>query len=94
MALIPLNTFKTKTSLLGESTATNVYVAPVGTTAIILMAQVSNVSTSSETVSLVHYRNRPILQDAQGNGAQSVGGTYLVQKFSNSTGRCGYTFVW
>ena len=46
------------------------------------MAQVSNISTSSQTVSFVHSRNKPILADAQGQGAQPVGvQTYLVKEF-------------
>ena len=86
MALIPLNSFKTKTKILTAFTATtatvNAYVAPIGVTSIILMAQVSNISTSSQTVSFVHSRNKPILADAQGQGAQPVGvQTYLVKEF-------------
>ena len=86
MALIPLNSFKTKTKILTTFTATtatvNAYVAPIGVTSIILMAQVSNISTSSQTVSFVHSRNKPILADAQGQGAQPVGvQTYLVKEF-------------
>ena len=84
MALIPLNTFKTKTALLGTSTGTaaTVYTAPVGTTAIILMAQIANVSTLTQTVSFIHHRNRRVLADAQGNGAQPGNlDSYLVQDF-------------
>ena len=86
MALIPLNTFKTKTANLltgtAATTATTVYTAPVGTTAIVLMAQISNISTGSQLTSLVHWRNRRILPDAQGNGGQP-GSTpnYLVKEF-------------
>lgn len=86
MALIPLNSFKTKTKILTAFTSTtatvNAYVAPIGVTSIILMAQVSNISTSNQTVSFVHSRNKPILADAQGQGAQAVGvQTYLVNDF-------------
>lgn len=84
MALIPLNTFKTKTAMLGENTGTGatVYTAPVGTTAIVLMAQVSNLSTSTQTVSFIHHRNRRVLADAQGNGAQPGNiDSYLVREF-------------
>jgi len=86
MALIPLNSFKTKTKILGVFTSTtatvNTYVAPIGVTSIILMAQISNISTQSQTVSFVHSRNRPILADAQGQGAQAVGvQTFLVKDF-------------
>ena len=81
MALIPLNTFKTKTTLLTSSTSytnwnpgvtstTTVYTAPIGVTSIILMAQVANVSTETQYCSFMHHRNRPVLSDAQGNGFQ------------------------
>jgi hypothetical protein len=71
MAQLPLNTFKTKTAKLGETPGTTVYTAPIGTTAIVLMAQVSNLSTQTHYVSFSHFRNRPILADAQGNGGQA-----------------------
>ena len=84
MALIPLNTFKTKTAILQTTTGTasTVYTAPVGTTAIILMAQIANVSTATHSISFLHHRNRQVLADAQGNGAQ-VGNfdTFLVKDF-------------
>lgn len=74
MALIPLNTFKTKTKILGTGTLTtatsDVYVAPVGVTAIILMAQIANISTTTQTVTVAHYRNKKVLKDAQGFGEQ------------------------
>ena len=72
MAQLPLNTFKTKTAVLGTvpGTTATVYTAPVGVTAIILMAQISNISTTTQYVSFSHYRNRPVLADAQGNGGQ------------------------
>ena len=70
MAQLPLNTFKTKTAKLGETPGTTVYTAPIGMTAIVLMAQVSNLSTQTHYVSFSHFRNRPILADAQGNGGQ------------------------
>ena len=87
MALIPLNTFKTKTSIRGTgtvlTTATTVYTAPVGTTAIVLMAQVSNISTQTQEISFVHWRNIPILADAQGNGAQpGATPSFLVKDFA------------
>lgn len=71
MAQLPLNTFKTKTAKLGDTPGTTVYTAPIGTTAIVLMAQVSNLSTQTHYVSFSHFRNRPILADAQGNGGQA-----------------------
>lgn len=79
MALIPLNTFKTKTKMIVESnyeiaastsTFTTVYTAPIGTTAIILMAQIANLSSSTQTVSFLHYRKRRVLNNAQGFGEQ------------------------
>ena len=74
MAQLPLNTFKTKTAVLGTTTGTaaTVYTAPIGVTAIILMAQIANLTTSTANVSFIHYRNRPVLQDAQGNGGQAA----------------------
>jgi len=72
MALLPLNTFKTKTSILTTATTTRVYTAPVGVTSIILMANVANIDLqSSRLVTLAHYRNLPVLPDTQGNGGQS-----------------------
>jgi hypothetical protein len=96
MALIPLNTFKTKTTVLvalptysnynGVSTST-VYTAPIGVTSIILMAQLANISTQTQYCSFMHHRNRPILSDAQGNGAQT-GNTdsLLVKNFAIPAG--------
>lgn len=86
MALIPLNTFKTKTFMLNDVSTQTVYTAPVGVTSIILMAQVANLTTQTQTVSFVHYRRLPILADAQGNGAQPSDGpnigSYLVKDFA------------
>lgn len=83
MALIPLNTFKTKTSMLGDVTTGTVYVAPVGVTSIILMAQIANTTTATQFVSVIHHRNRPVLADAQGNGAQANNvDSYLVRDFA------------
>jgi hypothetical protein len=70
MALIPLNTFKTKTKILDTNTTASVYVAPIGVTSIILMAQVSNTDTIDHTVTFSHYRRFRVLPDAQGNNAQ------------------------
>jgi hypothetical protein len=72
MAQLPLNTFKTKTALLTANPGTTVYTAPIGTTAIILMAQVSNLTTQTCYVNFSHFRNRPVLADAQGNGEQTA----------------------
>jgi len=80
MAALPLNVFKTKTAILTTITNTFVYTAPVGVTAIILMANVANISNSNQQVSLAHYRNLPILPDAQGNGGQAANVTTEVVK--------------
>jgi uncharacterized protein YdeI (BOF family) len=70
MALIPLNTFKTKTAVLTTGTTATIYTAPIGVTTIILMAQIANISTQTQTVTFAHHRNLPVLPDSQGNGAQ------------------------
>ena len=97
MALIPLNTFKTKTTKLTSSTAytsfetgmttSTVYTAPIGVTSIILMAQVANLSTQTQYCNFIHHRNRPVLRDSQGNGGQD-GDTdsYLVKQFAIPAG--------
>lgn len=83
MAQLPLNTFKTKTTKLTSSTTATVYTSPIGVTAIILMAQLSNLTTTTQTVSFVHFRNRPVLADAQGNGGQPAQTpSYLVKDFA------------
>lgn len=89
MALIPLNTFKTKTTLLTTATGitATVYTAPVGITSIVLMAQVSNISTVTQTFSFIHHRNLPILPDAQGNGEQKANtDSILVKNFEVPAG--------
>jgi hypothetical protein len=88
MALIPLNTFKTKTIVLTTATNSRVYTAPVGTTAIVLMANIANVDTYTtatvaqgvHAVTFAHYRNLPVLPDAQGNGGQ--GGNVTTEMVS------------
>jgi hypothetical protein len=70
MATLPLNTFKTKTAILGSNTGTVVYTAPVGVTAIVLMANIANITNATQYVTLSHYRNLPVLPDSQGNGGQ------------------------
>lgn len=76
MALIPLNTFKTKTSIIhtlsSGTTATTVYTAPIGVTSIILMTQLASLSTQTHAVTFAHHRNLPVLPDAQGNGRQDA----------------------
>jgi hypothetical protein len=87
MALIPLNTFKTKTQFIGTNTTATMYTAPIGVTSIILMAQIANLSTQTQLVSFMHHRNRPILQDAQGNGAQPGNvDSFLVKEFAVPAG--------
>ena len=90
MALIPLNTFKTKTVILSTATNSTVYTAPVGVTSIVLMANIANVTTSSGLVTFAHHRNLPVLPDAQGNGGQPANiTTELVKDFeipSNDAG--------
>jgi len=82
MAQLPLNTFKTKTAILTTSTTATVYTAPIGVTSIILMAQIANLTTGTESVTFVHHRNRPVLADAQGNGYQPPNtDSYLVKDF-------------
>ena len=49
-----LNVFKTVTAQLTTSPAT-LYTAPTGYTAVILMAQISNVTTSSAKVTFSHF---------------------------------------
>jgi hypothetical protein len=72
MAQLPLNTFLTKTAVLNtNNTSTTVYTSPIGITSIILMAQVANLDTSTHYVTFSHFRNKPILADAQGNGGQA-----------------------
>ena len=83
MAAIPLNVFKTKTTILGLNTSTIVYTAPVGVTSIILMANAANIDTGTHLVSFSHYRNLPVIADAQGFGGQP-GQTFteLVKDFA------------
>jgi hypothetical protein len=82
MALIPLNTFKTKTAVLTTSSTATVYVAPIGVTSIILMAQVANTDTADHSVTFSHHRRFRVLPDAQGNNAQAPNiTTELVKEF-------------
>jgi hypothetical protein len=101
MAQLPLNTFKTKTSVLTSSTTytnysgigpstSTVYTAPIGVTAIILMAQVSNLTTGTQLVNFLHHRERPVLADAQGNGYQAANtDSALVKDFAIPSGDAG-----
>jgi hypothetical protein len=90
MALIPLNKFTTKTAVLTSNSSSTVYVAPIGVTSIILMAQVANISSATQYLNFVHYRNRPVLRDAQGNGAQDPNTpSFLVKQFAIPPGDAG-----
>lgn len=101
MALIPLNKFVTKTTKLNTGTevdgyataglgTSTVYTAPIGVTSIVLMAQISNLSTQTQTISFAHHRNRPVLADAQGNGAQPGNSdSFLVKDFAIPAGDAG-----
>jgi hypothetical protein len=90
MAQLPLNKFLTKTVVLSTASTATVYTAPIGVTSIILMAQVANLTTGTQAVTFVHHRNRPVLADAQGNGAQA-GNTdsFLVKEFEIPTNDAG-----
>lgn len=82
MAQLPLNTFKTKTQVLTTVTNSTVYTAPIGVTSIVLMAQIANLTTATHTISFIHHRRLPVLQDAQGNGAQLANvDSYLLKNF-------------
>jgi len=99
MAQLPLNTFKTKTTLLTSSTTytnyantgtSTVYTAPIGVTAIVLMAQITNLTTVTQSVSFIHHRNRPVLSDAQGNGYQAPNtDSFMVKDFLIPEGDAG-----
>ena len=53
MADIPLNSFKTVTAVLTTSLA-DVYIAPVGVSSIVLMAQIANTGETVETATFIH----------------------------------------
>lgn len=102
MALIPLNKFVTKTTKLNTATVvgnvisvvtgttTTVYTAPIGVTSIVLMAQISNLTTTTQKVNFIHHRNRPVLADAQGNGAQPGNvSSFLARDFAIPAGDAG-----
>ena len=67
--------------MLTTITSATVYTAPVGVTAIILMANAANIDpTNTHLVTFSHYRNLPVLPDTQGNGGQE-GNTLTEQVF-------------
>mgnify|MGYP000111177974 CR=1 FL=1 len=53
---LALNVFQTVTAVVNIS-PTEVYTAPVGYTGVVLLAQVANVGSTSEDVTLVHRRS-------------------------------------
>jgi hypothetical protein len=53
---LALNVFQTVTSVV-SLTPTEVYSAPVGYTGVVLLAQIANIGTTSEDVTLVHRRS-------------------------------------
>ena len=55
MAVLPLNSFKTIPSNIGTNSA-RIYTCPVGVTSIVLLAQVSNISSMASYVSFSHVR--------------------------------------
>lgn len=71
MAQLPLNKFLTKTAVLTTNTTATVYTSPIGVTSIVLMAQVSNLSTSTHYLTFEHFRYKTVLPDAQGFGGQT-----------------------
>ena len=52
--MIALNVFKTKTAEI-TTDSVSIYTAPAGKSAIILMAQIANITNTSGTVTIAHY---------------------------------------
>jgi len=52
---LPLNVFKTVTKV-ATTNAVGIYTAPVGYTGVVLLAQVANIGSGTQTVSLSHQR--------------------------------------
>jgi hypothetical protein len=53
---LALNVFKTVTSVVGVA-STAIYTAPVGYTGVVLLAQVTNIGSTSQDVSFTHRRS-------------------------------------
>lgn len=53
---LALNVFKTVTSI-ASTTAVGIYTAPVGYTGVVLLAQVANIGSNTQTVSFSHKRS-------------------------------------
>ena len=56
VAAAAVNVFQTITEVVGTSTV-GIYTAPVGYTGVVLLAQVTNVGSSTQTLSFGHRRN-------------------------------------
>ena len=56
VAAAAVNVFQTITSVVGTSTV-GIYTAPIGYTGVILLAQVTNVGSNTQTISFGHRRN-------------------------------------
>lgn len=89
MATIPLNTFKTVTAELTTATS-NVYTAPNGVTTIVLMAQVTNITSSSANTTVSTFDSdsqvsTELVKDFEipGNDASSVTAGKLVLETGN-----------
>jgi hypothetical protein len=53
---LALNVFKTVTAVVGVAT-TSIYTAPVGYTGVVLLAQVTNIGSTSQDISFTHRRS-------------------------------------
>jgi hypothetical protein len=53
---LALNVFKTVTSVVGLA-STSIYTAPVGYTGVVLLAQVTNIGSTSQDISFTHRRS-------------------------------------
>jgi hypothetical protein len=76
MADIPLNAFKTVTAVL-TTDLNDVYTAPVGVSAIVLMAQIANIAETTATATFIHnnnFLNTELIRDyaIPGNDASSA----------------------
>tara|TARA_S200002703_G_scaffold153851_1_gene155874 strand:- start:926 stop:1267 length:342 start_codon:yes stop_codon:yes gene_type:complete len=56
VAAAAVNVFQTITNVVGTSTV-GIYTAPVGYTGVVLLAQVTNIGSSTQTISFGHRRN-------------------------------------
>lgn len=58
---LPLNVFKTVNPV-ASTNATEIYTAPVGYTAVVLMAQAANIDTTSHDVTFSHKRSSTVTE--------------------------------